>query len=49
MIAWIYVNMPWLWRIITRYRCPAPIGHRWARDCYRAGECGCDNAKRFMP
>ncbi len=26
--------------------CPYPVSHRMAKDCVRAGECGCDNANR---
>jgi len=31
--------------LILRYRCPG--GDGWARDCIKAGNCGCDNATRF--
>lgn len=38
----------WLYRIVYRYRCPAPIdGHDSARSCFEAGLCGCDNEWRF--
>jgi len=38
----------WLFRIVYRYRCPYPIdGATMARECFKRGYCGCDNADRF--
>lgn len=47
----------WLENIWTgiwyRYYCPYPINSlngRWlARDCFKAGQCGCDNQRRYAP
>ncbi len=30
-------------RLKYLFRCPYPITHRWARECVRSGECGCNN------
>jgi hypothetical protein len=35
---------PWLYRFV----CPYPVGGILSpRRCYRAGQCGCDNACRY--
>lgn len=42
-------RVDWLHGLIYRYRCPHPINHFSPRDCFNAGECGCDNAARYQP
>lgn len=38
----------WVHMVVYRYRCPYPVdGHNSARACFKAGVCGCDNARRF--
>lgn len=44
----LLLRYEWLYRIVFRYRCPYPvIENGSARACYKAGKCGCDNARRF--
>lgn len=46
----LLLRYDWLYRTVYRYRCPYPVrGITSARGCYRAGVCGCDNARRFAP
>ncbi len=36
--------------LLYRFFCPYPInGILSPRRCYRAGQCGCDNAYRYQP
>jgi hypothetical protein len=45
----LLLRYPRLQTIYFRYRCPAPTRGdlRSARACVAAGECGCDNARRY--
>jgi len=47
--AFLELHFPriWLWTLARHY-CPRPIGDAiTARQCFKAGYCGCDNAGRI--
>lgn len=45
----IIMRYGWLEALYYRYYCPRPvIDNPSARACVRAGNCGCDNAPRYI-